>query len=194
MSDNEPTPTSPGGPEVVALADEPGRHARGRPLPRPPEADLTDVAYAPVADAPVPDEDDGYDDDASQRAPAKPQQPRHRSDVSSAVRPRTARDLAEPEPAPAPRPVRRNLEPDPPTRPSPAAHGLAALVGLVAGPVAGAALVLGQSRVLAARTDWDAGVDVPGIALVIMSSLVLAALVLLAVWTAAAPAAGGAAT
>jgi len=92
-------------------------------------------------------------------------------------------------PAPAPH---RDLDPNPPRKAGAGTHVLGVLVGVLVGPVGAAALLLGQSRILAVQTDgWDADVDVPGIALVVVSALVLAALVLAAGWTAAAPAAGG---
>jgi hypothetical protein len=69
---------------------------------------------------------------------------------------------------------------------------LGVLVGLVLAPVGALALLLGQSRILVVQADhWDGDVETLGIALVTVGALLLAALALLGIWTAAAPITGG---
>jgi hypothetical protein len=83
-------------------------------------------------------------------------------------------------------------EPNAPRSTSVGTHILGLLVGLVLAPLAAGVLLLGQSRILAAQLpDWDASVDVTGIVLVALGVLGLAWVALLAVWTPAAPIAGG---
>lgn len=193
--------------DVLPGIDEPdaGRHALARPVPIPPDADrgtgpADEAAPAEPFEAPVA----GYLPAVSEPVPAPGSEPGTAPAdlVDSESEPpndpveQTAAPVPTPTttPVPAPR-ADLDLDPHPPTRAGWGSRVLGALLGLVVGPVGAVALLLGQSQVLAVQADdWDADVDVSGIALVIVSALVLAGLVLLAAWTAAAPITGGVVT
>jgi len=69
---------------------------------------------------------------------------------------------------------------------------LGVLVGLLLAPVALGLLLLGQSRILRVQVDgWDASLELLGIVLVSTGAVLLAALLLLGLWTAAAPVTAG---
>ncbi len=198
-----------------------GRHAAARPLPVPPGADLgTDPALAEPSEEPFEGSGAGYApaEPGAERAPAQLPEPAPDQGADTGIetgfetgtaptgldavfaREGNPRDRQAPLSLPpaemaTAESVRADLDPHPPTRPGWGARVLGCLVGLVVGPAGATALLLGQSRVLAVQTDhWDADVDVFGIALVAVSALVLAGLVLLSAWTAAAPITGGAVT
>jgi hypothetical protein len=83
-------------------------------------------------------------------------------------------------------------DPHPPRPAGIGSHLLGVLVGLVLAPVGAVALLLGQSRILVVQTDgWNGSVETLGIALVAVGTVLLAAIALLAGWTAAAPVTGG---
>ncbi len=207
--------------DVLPGVDDPdaGRHALARPVPMPPDADL---ATGPAVDGPATaDPSEVPDDPSVGYTPVEPVSEPTVHEPGPGTAP-TGVEVLAPEndlsvphqgdpagptgtvPTPVPVPVAPpgpatradlDLDPHPPTRRGWGAHVLGALVGLVVGPVGAIALLLGQSRVLAVQTDsWDADVDVFGIALVVVSALVLAGLVLLAAWTAAVPVTGGVVT
>jgi hypothetical protein len=82
--------------------------------------------------------------------------------------------------------------PHPPRRTGPRGHLLGIVVGIVVVPVALVVVLVGESRILVAQTDgWDASTDLVGIVLMTVGILVLAATVLLGVWSPAVPIAGG---
>ena len=148
-----------------------GRHAVVRPVPVPPEAAALPVAAAtPVVSEPP--------------APV----------VATPV---AATPAVVGPPAPiTPEPVGDDsrLFPDPnaPRSPSAGSHVLGVIVGLILGPIAIGALLLGESQVLDAQVDgWDATTDVLGIILVTLGLLLLGCILLLGLWTAAVPITSG---
>ncbi|MFS0705798.1 hypothetical protein AB6N23_14890, partial [Cellulomonas sp. 179-A 9B4 NHS] len=87
-----------------------------------------------------------------------------------------------------------DLFPDPnaPRTVHPLTHVLGVVVGLLLAPVAAVVTLLGQSRVLRVQAgDWDASLEILGIVLVSVGVVLLAAVVLLALWTPAVPLTGG---
>lgn len=120
---------------------------------------------------------------ASRTAPADPR-PADATDLRAATSaPGTTRPAAAPT---------AGLAPEPPTRTGLGGHLLGVVVGLLLGPLAAVAVLVGQGRVLGVQAPaWDAGVDGLGIALVLVGALVAAAVVLLGRWTAAVPMTAG---
>ncbi|MCL2091709.1 MAG: hypothetical protein FWH11_11030 [Micrococcales bacterium] len=200
---------------------EVGRHALARPVPTPPDADreagpdepelfealvegpttgcaLAEPALGPVPEpAPGPAPEPGAAPTTGLDALFYPESRQSDPVDQTAVAPALV-----PAPVPATPLAPRaglDLDPHPPTKAGWGTHVLGVLLGLAVGPVGAVGLLLGQSRLLAVQTDrWDLGsglvgsdVDIAGIALVLVSALVLGALVLAAIWTAAAPLTGG---
>jgi hypothetical protein len=153
-----------------------GRHAVVRPAPTPPDEPAPEpVAVEPAPTAPV--------------EPVVPVAAYGATPTETAATPAT--------PPPAAQPVAGEddrLFPDPnaPRSTSVGSHILGVLVGLILGPVGVGVLLLGQSRILAAQVDgWDASTEVLGIVLVSLGLLLLACVLLLALWTPAVPITAG---
>ncbi|WP_051274982.1 hypothetical protein [Cellulomonas sp. URHD0024] len=188
---------SPAATEPVSL--DTGRHAIVRPVPVPPD-DPTPVAAtvatpvaAPAATQPA----------ATQPAAAPPAAtPPAGTEVDPALAAAAAAAVARgaaPEPgaygAITPEPdVDGRLFPDPnaPRSPSAGSRILGVIVGLILTPLAVGVLLLGESQILEAQVDgWDASTSVFGIVLVTLGLLLLGCVLLLGLWTAAVPIAGG---
>jgi hypothetical protein len=194
-----------------------GRHAVARPTPEPPaasgEPSAPDPVVAPVAsrpdgtrpaapaDDPPPGRPGGPDDDAPGRAAAPAATTPDPAVSPVAVSPVAAthdgtatRDGAATQGGAATRGDDDELFPDPnaPRTPHAGTHVLGVLVGLVLAPLALALTLIGQSRVLVVQADrWDASLEVLGIVLVSCGVLLLAALLVLGLWTAAVPLTAG---
>lgn len=192
MSTTEPQrpadgPHTGGSPTGPADGIDTGRHAVQRPAPAPPGPPTSDPTTvpsptAPAEPGPVPaGRTDGREPGtAPGRDPggdATPARPAGR-DEDDARR----RDEDD------------ELFPDPhaPRTPHTGTHVLGALLGIVLAPFAVGLLLLGQSRVLRVQVDgWDASLELLGIVLVSAGVLLLVALLVLGVWSAAVPTAAG---
>ena len=194
-----------------------GRHAVARPTPEPPaasgEPSAPDPVVAPVAsrpdgtrpaapaDDPPPGRPGGPDDDAPGRAavpaattPDPAVSPVAVSPVAATHDGTATRGGAATQGGAATRGDDDELFPDPnaPRTPHAGTHVLGVLVGLVLAPLALALTLIGQSRVLVVQADrWDASLEVLGIVLVSCGVLLLAALLVLGLWTAAVPLTAG---
>lgn len=174
----EPSPAT--GALPLATTAEPaldtGRHAVVRPAPTPPDEPVAEPV-AVETPAPTPE-------------PTAPVEPEPVVPVAAyAAAPATEPPVAPPTTAEDDR-----LFPDPnaPRSTSVGSHILGVLVGLILGPVGVGVLLLGQSRILAAQVDgWDASTEVLGIVLVSVGLLLLAFVLLLALWTPAVPITAG---
>jgi hypothetical protein len=83
-------------------------------------------------------------------------------------------------------------EPVPPRSTGIGGHVWGVVVGALVTPAAVAVALVGQSRILNVEVGaWDASLDVLGIVLVSFAAVVLAGVVYLGLWTAAAPITGG---
>ncbi|WP_223304861.1 hypothetical protein, partial [Cellulomonas sp. B6] len=156
---------------------------------------------AAPADDPPPGRPGGPDDDAPGRAAAPAATTPDPAVSPVAVSPVAAthdgtatRDGAATQGGAATRGDDDELFPDPnaPRTPHAGTHVLGVLVGLVLAPLALALTLIGQSRVLVVQADrWDASLEVLGIVLVSCGVLLLAALLVLGLWTAAVPLTAG---
>ena len=157
-----------------------GRHAVVRPAPTPPD----EPEPEPVAVEPTP-----------ATTPAPPVEPVVPVAAYGATPTETPATPASTPPAAQPVAGEDDrLFPDPnaPRSTSVGSHILGVLVGLILGPVGVGVLLLGQSRILAAQVDgWDASTEVLGIVLVSLGLLLLACVLLLALWTPAVPITAG---
>ncbi|MBF0689728.1 MAG: hypothetical protein IR158_18400 [Cellulomonas sp.] len=180
-----------------------GRHAVQRPAPTPPRPATAStpgserpdpvVASGPARTAP-PTSTDGAptapatpgDSPATPGAPAR--------DATAGDTPTGAGARGRPDDAPERPETDDELFPDPhaPRTPHAGTHVLGVLVGLVLAPAAIGLLLLGQSRILDVQVEgWDASLELLGIVLVSAGALLLAALLVLGLWTAAVPVTAG---
>ncbi|WP_456826312.1 hypothetical protein [Cellulomonas sp. P5_E12] len=178
----EPSPAT--GAVPLATTAEPaldtGRHAVVRPAPTPPDEP---VAEPVVAETPA----------LAPTTTTTPTAPVEPEPVVPVAAPATSAPT-EPPVAPPTTAEDDRLFPDPnaPRSTSVGSHILGVLVGLILGPVGVGVLLLGQSRILAAQVDgWDASTEVLGIVLVSLGLLLLACVLLLALWTPAVPITAG---
>ncbi|MCC2335490.1 hypothetical protein [Cellulomonas wangsupingiae] len=193
--DGTPAPPEP---EQGEPGADTGRHAVQRPAPTPPEPDETgagtghgperrspDPVVAPATSG-APDASDGG------RGPAAG----HATPASTAASPAASTRADSPAPtgtAPAGDGDGELFpEPNAPRTPHAGTHVLGVLVGLVLAPLAVGVLLVGQSRILEVQVDgWDASLQLLGIVLVSVGAVLLAALLLLGLWTAAVPVTAG---
>ncbi|MBO9568972.1 MAG: hypothetical protein J7503_09110 [Cellulomonas iranensis] len=191
-----------------------GRHAVARPTPAPPEpaADAPDPVVAPGTSRPAAADPSATPAPAAAPPSAPPSGPAPaRTSVGDRTAPTQAAAGSSPAgddpgtgtapptgaPVPSPPPAERDddeLFPDPnaPRTPHAGTHVLGVLVGLVLAPLALALTLVGQSRILVVQADrWDASLELLGIALVTAGVLLLAALLVLGLWTAAVPLTAG---
>ncbi len=185
-----PPATNAPGPEP---APRPVRAAHAAERPVPPRLD-TAVPGDPTAGADPHDAAGAPDGPAAGAVPV-PAVPASRT-APADPRPADATDLRAATSAPGttrpPAASTAGLAPEPPTRTGLGGHLLGVVVGLLLGPLAAVAVLVGQGRVLGVQAPaWDAGVDGLGIALVLVGALVAAAVVLLGRWTAAVPMTAG---
>ena len=187
---------TPAPPEPDEPGTDTGRHAVQRPAPTPPEPDepgagtghgperrSPDPVVAPAASG-SPDASDG------DRAPAAG----HPTPASASPAASTPAEPAPTGTSPARDGDDDELFPEPnaPRTPHAGTHVLGVLVGLVLAPLAVGVLLVGQSRILEVQVDgWDASLELLGIVLVSVGAELLAALLLLGLWTAAVPITAG---
>ena len=187
---------TPAPPEQGEPGTDTGRHAVQRPAPTPPEPDepgagtghgperrSPDPVVAPAASG-SPDASDG------DRAPAAG----HPTPASASPAASTPAEPAPTGTSPARDGDDDELFPEPnaPRTPHAGTHVLGVLVGLVLAPLAVGVLLVGQSRILEVQVDgWDASLELLGIVLVSVGAVLLAALLLLGLWTAAVPITAG---
>ncbi|MCG2797605.1 MAG: hypothetical protein L6367_03595 [Cellulomonas sp.] len=186
--------------DPVETADDAARHAVARPAPVPPGPAPTEVlppaAAGDSTSAAVPGPT-APGTGAPGTAPSPSGNPPVLGEEPATPPQHAAAPAPPPAGAPAPVPPDGDTgfdfpDPHPPAAPGIWAHVLGVLVGLVLAPVGALALLLGQSRILVVQADhWDGDVEALGIALVAVGALLLAALALLGIWTAAAPITGG---
>jgi hypothetical protein len=179
-----------------------GRHAVQRPAPTPPGSatpstsgsDGPDpvVTSGPARATTPPASPDGAATAPSAPAdsPAAPGAPaRDTTAGSPGSGTRDRRDDAPEHPG-----TDEELFPDPhaPRTPHAGTHVLGVLVGLVLAPAAIGLLLVGQSRILDVQVEgWDASLELLGIVLVTAAAVLLAALLVLGLWTAAVPITAG---
>jgi hypothetical protein len=166
-------PTSPLHATRGAAARAAAAHAAERPVPTPPPGVEVTDGTATVVPEPVPEPEHA---DSPTHAPGA------HADATPPVVPATRTDVV-PEPV-APRGTGFG------------GHLWGVVIGVLATPAALTLALVGQARILAVQaggqTDpWDASLDVWGIAFVTAAVLLLAVIVYLGVWTAAAPITGG---
>ncbi|WP_136519067.1 hypothetical protein [Cellulomonas telluris] len=220
MSTSDPQrPTGPVRDGASEPGTDTGRHAVARPVPTPPEpldggADGGATAATPPV-RPGPPTTAATHPATSPAAPARPAgvpQPAGAPEAAGARqdadRPGPdARDAGRDDEHDAPGPNRvaprgdhpegsddGDLFPDPnaPRTAHAGTHVLGVLVGLLLAPVAALLALVGQSRILVAQVDgWDASLDVLGIVLVSVGAVLLALVLLLALWTPAVPVTAG---
>ncbi|MBO0899473.1 hypothetical protein J1G42_05735 [Cellulomonas sp. zg-ZUI222] len=179
--DRPTTGGTPGATPADASETDTGRHAVQRPAPTPPDADAPDPVRAPTPTAgrPAPAASPAGEAPEARTAP----DPDGTDHAERGARTRTDRSTADDE-----------LFPDPnaPRTPRTGTHVLGVLVGLLLAPAALGLLLLGQSRILRVQADgWDASLELLGIVLVSAGAVLLAALLLLGLWTAAVPVTAG---
>ncbi|SFJ76673.1 hypothetical protein [Cellulomonas sp. KH9] len=182
--DRPTTGGTPGATPVDAGETDTGRHAVQRPAPTPPDP----AGGRPAAPAAAPPTAPPAAPRAAPGATSGTDAPRP-SDGTGDAEP--ARDAGTSTDGAA---TGDELFPDPnaPRTPRTGTHVLGVLVGLLLAPVALGLLLLGQSRILRVQVDgWDASLELLGIVLVSTGAVLLAALLLLGLWTAAAPVTAG---
>ena len=166
-----------GAPATGASDPDTGRHAVQRPAPTAPDSGpAPDPAPDPVVTPRAAAPRTGTPDTSASAGTSAPA-----PDTSPAAR----EAHADPD---------DELFPDPhaPRTPHGGTHVLGVLVGLVLAPLGVCLLLLGQSRILRVQVDgWDASLELLGIVLVSAGALVLAALLVLGLWTAAVPITAG---
>ncbi|MCM0639980.1 hypothetical protein [Cellulomonas wangsupingiae] len=210
--DGTPAPPEP---EQGEPGTDTGRHAVQRPAPTPPEPDETGAgtghgperrspdpvvapgparAPPPAHRGPAPATSGAPDASDGGRAPAAG----HATPASTAASPAASTRADSPAPtgtAPAGDSDGDGElfpEPNAPRTPHAGTHVLGVLVGLVLAPLAVGVLLVGQSRILEVQVDgWDASLELLGIVLVSVGAVLLAALLLLGLWTAAVPVTAG---
>ncbi|UZN02475.1 hypothetical protein [Cellulomonas sp. S1-8] len=168
--------TGPAGPDEL----DTGRHAVQRPTPTPPAPDPAPYPAArvsPPSATAAPGTTPGPHPDRPGPGAS------HGADAAQDARRTASPDDGDEE-----------LFPDPhaPRTPHAGTHVLGALVGLVLAPFAVGLLLLGQSRILVVQVDgWDASLELLGIVLVSSGAVLLAALLVLGLWSAAVPLTAG---
>ncbi|QGQ18560.1 hypothetical protein GC089_03940 [Cellulomonas sp. JZ18] len=219
MSTSDPQrPAGPGRGGTGEPSTDTGRHAVARPVPTPPEPlePVRGSASAPGATGPAPappgppttaathPETSATPARAAVADPAGSQAVGARPSAAPSAGP-AGHDVpaaAAHEDAPGPNRAGPrdgdgddDLFPDPnaPRTAHAGTHVLGVLVGLVLAPVAALLTLVGQSRILTVQAgDWDASLEVLGIVLVSVGVVLLAAVLLLALWTPAVALTGGA--
>lgn len=193
MSTSDPyTPTGETAPDPAAPAEpEPTPEPASAPAPAPmpvPASDETTGLYttrgaaaraaaAHAAARPTPTAPPGLAETQADAAPG----------VVPAPAP-----VAVPPTTPASEPPAVVTEPVPPRSTGFGGHVWGVVVGALVTPAAVAVALVGQSRILNVEVGaWDASLDVLGIVLMSFAALVLAGVVYLGLWTAAAPITGG---
>lgn len=188
-------PRTDGGPatptDAPDLGTDSGRHAVARPAPTPPEhPDPVTGAASTRADGDASASTTPAAEPARTPPPAAAPVTDPDGDGSGA----TPASAVDPDAPATPERGDDELFPDPhaPRTPHAGTHVLGVLVGLLLGPAGAGLLVLGQGRVLAVQADgWDASLELVGIVLASSGAVLLALVLGLGLWTAAAPATAG---
>lgn len=173
-----PEPTPAAAPEPASspapLAGLSGAHAAPRPYP--PTVPLRDTPTAPLV--PSPDEPPATETPVP-TAPAAP------------IEPAVGADPPAPAVPPAPTYRSRRDVPSAPTKPGFARHLLGVLLGLLVTPVGLLLVGVGLARLSDIAGTTEMGTDGLGLSLLVGGAVLLAAVVLLGLWTPALPITGG---